>query len=224
MLPGRKLALETDLAAVVRVPTAADPWRILVSACLVGQPVAVDGTSYGFVASTWEWLFGSDLARPVPFCPEDFGIGTPRSMPDLHRGDGFAVLRGEAEVRGPDGEDFTAGMLRGARAMRGTARRERVDFALLTDRSGACGTQVVSLGNRAVAPVRYVRGFGVAAAVLLEDGVDVVSHRDHRTLARLRAMIEPGFVVDPALVDHHAHPWVVEHLGPHDERPPHPKG
>lgn len=205
------LAHLDDPVASLRHPTAADPWRILISGCLMGLPVGVDATSNGADMPADHWL-RTPLVRLVPFCPEDTGIGTPRPMPDLDGGDGRDVLAGRARVLGPDGEDLTAGMLTGARAMARRALEERVDLALLMDRSAACGTQVVSLGCRFVEPVRYRRGVGVAAAALLEAGIPVVSQRDHRALGLLRAALHPSFTPDPTALDHHRHPWVLANL------------
>lgn len=214
------LAHHPSPEAVLRVPTIEDPWRILVSGCLAGLPVGVDGTSYGMSLDGAPWLRDPRI-RLIPFCPEDAGLGTPRPMPDLHGGDGFAVLRGGATVQAPDGSDLTEGMRRGADAMVEVAVLERVDFALLTDRSGACGSQVVSFGCRFEEPVHYVRGVGVATAALLERGVWVVSQRDQRTLDRIRSLLDPGFVPDEHALDHHQHPWTVNNLGrlpAHDDR------
>lgn len=137
-------------------------------------------------------------------------MGTPRRMPDLHGGDGFAVLDGTARMLDDQGRDVTRQMLDGAQAMVDLALREQVDFAVLVDRSGACGSQVVSLGCRFEQPVRYVRGVGVAAAALLRAGVCVVSQRDFHTLGLLGARL--GEPRDADALDHHEHPWVVENL------------
>ena len=139
-------------------------------------------------------------------------MGTPRAMPDLHGGDGFAVLDGVATILDEHGNDLTAAMLRGARAMCALAKAQAIDFALLTDRSAACGSQVISVGCRFEAPVIHRRGVGVAAALLLRSGFHVVSQRDHRTLALLGAKLDPAAVAEPSLVDHHNHPWVLTHL------------
>jgi len=210
-----RLPHHPDAVAALRQPTRDDPWRVLISGCLMGLPVGVDGTSYGMSLDGAPWL-RSPLIRLVPACPEDIGLGTPRPMPDLHGGDGFDVLDSTASIRGPDGADLTEGMLRGARAVRATARREEVDWALLTDRSAACGSQVISVGCRFDEPVDYRRGVGVSTAMLLRAGVPVVSQRDHLTLMRLRRRIDPT-APDPEgtdLRDHHQHPWVVANLGP----------
>ncbi len=190
----------------LRVPTADDPWRVLVSGCIAGWPCGVDGTSYGMEGALPSWL--AARARTVPVCPELVGLGVPRPMPDLHGGDGFDVLDGRARVLAPDGADLTEGMLVGAREVARVALEARVDWALLTDASAACGSQVVSLGCRFDTPRRYQRGVGVATAMLLRAGVPVVSQRDHATLERLRALLEPGFTPDPSALDHHDHPWV----------------
>ena len=195
----------------LRSPTPQDPWRVLVSGCIFGWKVAVDGTTYGLDSERPGWL-DSPLVEMIPFCPEDYQLGTPRLMPDLHYGDGFAVLDGNAQIFDPEGNDLTSQVLAGAKAMTQLALERRVDFALLTDRSGACGSQVISIGCRLVEPVVYRKGVGVAAAWLLREGVKVVSHRDYRTLDILRGKLEDEYSPDQSLLDHHQHPWVVKNL------------
>jgi uncharacterized protein YbbK (DUF523 family) len=192
-------------------PTPEAPWRILISGCMAGWGCGVDGTDYG-MGGALAALCALPTVRTVPFCPEDAGLGTPRSMPDLHGGDGFDVLEGRARVLDPDGTDMTAGMIAGAEQMLAAARAADVHLAILTDMSGACGTQVISDGCRFDTPRRYRRGVGVAAAVLSRAGIPVVSQRDHATLGRLRARLQPGYHPDPSARDHHEHPWVLEHL------------
>ena len=206
-----RLAHHPELLATLRRPTAQDPWRTLVSGCIAGLPCGVDGTDYGMGGSLSELLALPTIATH-PFCPEDTGLGTPRTMPDLHGGDGHAVLDGRARVLDEHGTDLTAGMITGARAMVAFAREHRVELALLTDMSGACGTQVISDGCRFDTPRRFQLGVGVAAAALIRAGVPVVSQRDFATLGHLRSMAQPGFEPAPDLLDHHQHPWTVEYF------------
>lgn len=206
-----RLAHTQDYAAL-RVPTEDAPWRVLLSGCLAGWGCGVDGTDYG-MKDTLAWFFALPRVRAFPFCPEDVGLGTPRTMPDLHGGDGRDVLRGVARVRDEHGADLTEGMLAGARAMLAHAREHQVDFAVLTDMSGACGTQVISLGCRYDQPRRFQLGLGVAAALLDQAGFIVVAQRDHRTLDRLAALADPTRSTDPTKLDHHQHPWTREHFG-----------
>ncbi len=199
----------------LRVPTPENPWRILVSGCLANWPCGVDGTDYG-MGDVLASLLALPTVRPVPFCPEQHGMGTPRTMPDLHGGDGFDVLAGRARVVDEHGTDLTEQMLAGAEAMVNVALQERVELAILTDMSAACGSQVISLGCRLVTERKFQKGVGVAAAMLLRAGIPVVSQRDHRTIGLLRSRLEPGYAVEGGALDHHEHPWTMANLpGPH---------
>jgi uncharacterized protein YbbK (DUF523 family) len=206
-----RLPHHPEAVDALRTPTADDPWRVLLSGCMAAWPCGVDGHDYGMPRLRPKWL-DSPLVALVPFCPEDVGLGTPRPMPDLHGGDGFAVLDGRARVLDPDRNDLTEGMLAGARAMLAVARERRVDLAVLTDASAACGSQVISLGCRFDEPRRHQRGVGVATAMLLRAGVPVVSWRDFHTLARLHRRIDPTVEIPAEARDHHESAWVLEHL------------
>ena len=205
-----RLPHHPELLAALRDPSEAEPWRVLISGCLADWPVTTDGHSMGALRPSW---LAPPLVELIPFCPEDYRIGTPRGMPDLHGGDGFAVLDGRAQVLDEHDYNLTPWVIDGAHAMVALAQERTVDFALLLDRSGTCGSQVVSLGCRLVPPVNYVKGVGVATAALLRAGVHVVSQRDYQTLERLHAKLDPSHSVDPEARDHHEHPWVLEHLG-----------
>jgi uncharacterized protein YbbK (DUF523 family) len=206
-----KLVDRPEVLAALPDPTAESPWRILVSGCLAALPCGVDGTDYGMGAVLAE-LLALPTVKAVPFCPEDTGIGTPRTMPDLHGGDGFAALEGRARVVDEHGVDLTEQMLAGARAMVEAALAEQVHLAILTDMSAACGSQVISDGCRFDEPRRYQRGVGVAAAMLVRAGIPIVSQRDHKTIGLIRARLDPTARIDPEAVDHHHHPWVLANL------------
>lgn len=211
MLLAHHRALIDDL----RTPTPDDPWRLLVSGCLAGWPCGVEGSDYGLGATLAD-LLALPTVRGIPFCPEQHALGTPRTMPDIHGGDGFDVVAGRAKVLDEHGVDLTAKMIEGGRAMLAHARAERVELAVLTDMSAACGSQVISDGCRLVEVRRFQKGVGVATALLLEAGIPVVSQRDFHTLGLLRARLEPGFEPNRDARDHHDHPWTQEHLpGPH---------
>jgi uncharacterized protein YbbK (DUF523 family) len=171
----------------------------------------VDGSDYGLGVKLGEVLALPKL-RALPFCPEQHALGTPRSMPDIHGGDGFDVIAGRAKVFDEHGHDLTAKMIDGARAMLAFAQQARVELAILTDMSAACGSQVISDGCRLVAERRYQKGVGIATAVLLDAGIPVVAQRDFRTLALLRARVDSTFTPPNDARDHHEHPWTLEHL------------
>jgi uncharacterized protein YbbK (DUF523 family) len=201
----------------LRQPTADEPWRVLVSGCLAGWPCGVEGTDYG-LGVTLADLVALPSFRALPFCPEQHALGTPRTMPDIHGGDGVDVIAGRAKVLDQHGVDLTEKMIEGGRAMVAHAREVAAELAILTDMSAACGSQVISDGCRLVEARRWQKGVGVATALLLEAGIPVVSQRDFRTLALLRARLEPGWVPPDAAIDHHEHAWTIEHL-----RRPHPR-
>ena len=168
------LAHTHDGLADIRVPTVDTPLRVLVSGCIGGWNCGVDGTDNGF-GNRLGTLLANKLLNPTYFCPEDFAIGTPRTTPDIHGGDGFDVLDGTAKVLDENNVDLTNKMIRGAEAMVARAKEHRSELAILMDMSAACGSQVISDGCRFADERRYRRGVGVAAAALIREGIAVFS-------------------------------------------------
>ncbi|MBK9001029.1 MAG: DUF523 domain-containing protein [Myxococcales bacterium] len=208
-----RLAHHPDLPLPLRVPTAAEPLRVLVSGCLAGLPCGVNGTDYGLGAVLRD-LLSLDVVKAIPFCPEESGLGTPRTMPDIHGGDGFDVVDGRARVLDEHGADLTEQMLLGARNMLAHAQAHAVELAIVTDMSAACGSQVISRGCRLVEHREFVASVGVASALLLRAGIPIVSQRDHRTVGRIRSHLDPRFVPDASAIDHHETDWYRTYFGP----------
>jgi uncharacterized protein YbbK (DUF523 family) len=207
-----RLPHDAEAFSKLRAPTAHEPLRLLVSGCLAGRPCGVDGSDYGLNAPLRD-LLALPSVSVVSFCPEEFAMGTPRTMPDIHGGDGHDVLDGRARVIDEHGTDLTEKMIAGAKAMLETALAHRVELALLTDMSAACGSQVISLGCRLVEKRRFTASVGVATALLLRNGVSVLSQRDNKTLGKLRALLDPSFTPDPAARDYHEVEWYVATFG-----------
>lgn len=212
------LAHHPDALAQLRPSTTNDPLRVLISGCLAAWPCGVDGSDNG-LGGAIDWLLSLPSARVIPFCPEQHGLGVPRTTPDIHGGDGIDVLEGRASVLDEHSRDLTAAMIEGARAMLALAQAENVELAILTDMSAACGSQVISLGCRFQPRRRYQRGVGVAAAMLLRARIPIVSQRDFATLGRLRHRLDPTYVLEAGAQDHHQHPWTQANLpGQHPRR------
>jgi uncharacterized protein YbbK (DUF523 family) len=209
LLPHSPLALSS-----LRAGTSEEPLRVLVSGCIMGLSCGVDGTDYG-MGGILDNLLSLPTVRPIPFCPEQHGIGTPRLTPDIHGGDGYDVLDGKARVFDERGTDLTERMIRGAEGMLSVARENKVELAILLDMSAACGSQVISDGCRLVAERRYRAGVGVATALLVRNGIPVVSQRDHRTLGKIRSLLEPAFEPDEKAIDHHETGWYRGYFKPH---------
>lgn len=96
-------------------------------------------------------------------------------------------------------------MVGAAEAMVGVAIDHEVRLALLLDISAACGSQVIYLGPRSEGI--YQAGVGVCAALLIRNGVPVVSHRDLRTLGLVIAHVDRDVSLDGFDRDHHESDW-----------------
>lgn len=142
--------------------------KILVSACLLGEPVRYDG---GALKLRHELLQSWQAAQMiVPFCSEiAAGFAVPRLPAEIEAGkDGGDVLAGRAAIFDAAGEDLTAPFLEGARRALEIARAQGCAFALLTDGSPSCGTQFIYDGRFAGA---RKSGMGVVSALLRENGI-----------------------------------------------------
>jgi uncharacterized protein YbbK (DUF523 family) len=191
--------------------TPDQPMRILVSACLSGEKCGFDGSSYG--EHPWiRKLIALPNVQTFRFCPEHYSFGTPRDLPDIHGGNGFDVLEGKARVLSDKGADMTVGMIVAAKEMLKLAIESKVDVAVLMDMSAACGSQVLSDGYRLVENRKYQKGPGVCAALLIRNGLKVISQRDFRTLELLTRKLDSSHQIDPKAVDHHETAWYLDYF------------
>jgi uncharacterized protein YbbK (DUF523 family) len=193
-----------DLIDAWPIFTPENPMRVLMSGCLAGQQVLVDGGTAGDHPTGRRFLRLPNV-RVVPFCPENFAFGTPRETPDIHGGDGHDVLDGRARVLSESGEDWTEGMIAAAQRMLQVARENEVHLAVLMDISAACGSQVIYRGARSVAAHQI--GQGVCAALLVRSGIPVVSQRDLKTLNAIFRKLDGKSGFRPEMKDHHEIDW-----------------
>ena len=144
--------------------------RILVSACLLGQPVRYDGRGKGLTSDLMA-LWQSE-GRLVPLCPElAGGFGVPRLPAEIAPGaTGASVLAGRSAIHDSAGQDVTAGFLAGAAAAVRLARERGCRFALLTEGSPSCGVARVH-GGRFDGTMQ--EGQGVVTAALRQAGLTV---------------------------------------------------
>lgn len=190
----------------LRTPTAQDPLRILMSACLAGITCGWDSTANGEYPSALK-LLAYPSVKVIKFCPEDFAYGTPREMSDIYGGNGLDVLEGRARVLTTSGLDWTEGMIKASEKMLEIAQREKIELAVLMDISAACGSQVIYNGNRFAVDKVYQIGAGVAAAQLQRNGFQVISQRDFASLELLYAKVDPSHQIDQSKIDHHQTAW-----------------
>lgn len=143
--------------------------KMLVSACLLGNPVRYDGAARTLGHAGLGRLL--DDGRVIAFCPEVAGgLPVPRPPAEIQGGDGDAVIAGGARVETRDGTDVTAYFLSGAQQALDLCLRHGVGAALLTESSPSCGSGQVYDGSfsRSV-----IDGSGVTAALLRRHGIAV---------------------------------------------------
>jgi uncharacterized protein YbbK (DUF523 family) len=142
---------------------------VLVSACLLGECCRYDGGSRPSKALT-----RYSTSRPVvPVCPEQLGgLPTPRTAADINGGDGGDVLTGSQQVVDRDGLDQSLPFIRGAREALDLARRHSCTLAIFKERSPSCGVREIVRDRQAVP------GRGVCTALLLREGLTVISDED----------------------------------------------
>lgn len=183
--------------------------RVMLSACLLGEPVVADGRVFTTLPHLQALLDrpGVEVHR---FCPEAPVMGTPRPDPDCVGGNGFDVLDGRARFVAADGTDWTEGIREGAQEMARRARAASVDLAIMLHISGSCGSSVIYDGLRAGG--RYQLGPGVAAAAMIRAGIPVLSERDFRTYRLLMEHLDPEWQAPPGMPehDHWEHEWCQE--------------
>ncbi|GBR02690.1 DUF523 domain-containing protein [Acetobacter oeni] len=147
--------------------------KILVSACLSGQPVRYNGTAKSVrhpALDRWR-----AEGRLVFVCPElSAGFSVPRSPAEIAGGcSGEAVLDGAACIVTDGGEDVTDLFIAGARKALALALDCNCAFAILTDGSPSCGSSYIYDGSFSG---RVHPGAGVTTALLRRNGIEVFHH------------------------------------------------
>lgn len=134
--------------------------KILVSACLLGEPCRYDGRSKPVPEIRELEKQGYEL---IPVCPEVMGgLSTPRP-PAERQSDGRVVN----EI----GADVTAAYRAGAEMALTIARREGCTAAVLKEKSPSCGNREIYDGSFSR---QLIFGQGVAAELLTQNGITVL--------------------------------------------------
>lgn len=143
--------------------------KILVSACLLGEPCRYDGQ--GKPNGTIQALGKEHVL--IPFCPETAGgLPVPREPAELQNG----------SVLTRDGRDVTVEFLNGARKTLECFRNNACDCAILKERSPSCGSRWIYDGTFTGT---VIRGEGTACRMLRQSGFPVCSEE---TLDQLQGM------------------------------------
>jgi uncharacterized protein YbbK (DUF523 family) len=164
--PQAKTFIETGLTGSVTESTS----KILISACLLGQPVRFDGQSK-FVENTvlQQW---NNAGRLVPVCPEvSGGLPVPRPAAEI-QGSADDVLAGMGHVTTKDNGDVSQFFLCGAQHALKLCRQHNIRIAILKENSPSCGSTHVPDGSFSG---KIIPGEGVTARLLRQNGIRVYS-------------------------------------------------
>lgn len=135
--------------------------KILISACLLGEPCRYDGKSKQISdprIQNWQ-----KQNRLIPVCPEVLG-GLPIPRTSCERIGGKIVSA--------NGEDCTRQFIGGANAALSAAEQHNVICCILKESSPSCGSSQIYDGTFSG---RKIKGMGVAAEYLTKAGFSVFS-------------------------------------------------
>ncbi|EHU1305243.1 DUF523 domain-containing protein [Acinetobacter baumannii] len=145
---------------------------LLISACLIGEPVRYDGRSC--LHTTLKHLFLNKKAHAL--CPELLGgFTTPRLPAEIVGGTGQDVLDGKAKILDSSGLDVTELYLKGAYRTLDIARQIQATCVVLKENSPSCGSQKIYNGTF---QGEKITGVGITTALLQRHGFEVISENE----------------------------------------------
>ena len=145
--------------------------KILISACLMGEPVRYDGQDNAQKVTQWQETLESwqRAGHLIPICPEILGgLPTPRPAAEIQNADGEDVLNGRSRILTKDNDDVTDAFVLGTEKTLAIAKRHNAIAALLASRSPSCGSRGIYDGSFSGA---LKEGTGVTAALLERHGI-----------------------------------------------------
>lgn len=144
--------------------------KILISSCLLGEPVRYDGS--GKALTDPRLKLWQQQHRLVPICPEMAGgLPCPRPPAEIAQARGDQVINHRIPVLLQDHTDVSQAFVRGAQKALALCQRQQLRFALLKARSPSCGIRGGYDGSFSGRVVED--GIGVTAALLEQHGIRV---------------------------------------------------
>jgi len=156
--------------------------RILISACLLGDPVRYDGKSKALQNHQLAALVAQ--GRVVGFCPEVAGgLPVPRPAAEIQGADGAAVIAGQARIKTASQTDVTDYFISGAKQALDLCQQHGIRIAVLTESSPSCGCKQIYDGSFTRTAFQ---GAGVTTALLRQNGIVVFNqHQLETAITRL---------------------------------------
>lgn len=138
------------------------PEKLLISACLLGQPVRYDGKSKPIADLAWLKQLQQEQ-RLFVVCPEVAG-GLPTPRPPAERVQGKVLTQA--------GDDVTAPFATGANMALQLCQQQGIRFALLKANSPSCGNKEIYDGSFSQT---LKSGMGMTAQLLADHHIQVFS-------------------------------------------------
>ena len=145
---------------------------VLISSCLLGDPVRYNGQSAKIDSRIIErWMAEG---RVVSMCPEmRGGLMVPRRPAEIIGAGGFAVIDGFAAVLDDQGVEISRQLIAGAYYVLQLAKSRDIHVAVLKDGSPSCGRTYIHNGQ--FRGLKKRGEVGVTAALLQRNGISVFS-------------------------------------------------
>jgi len=114
--------------------------------------------------------------QAILVCPEQLGgLSTPRVPAEISSKDKENIKSEKFRVITKDNKDVTQEFIKGAYETLKIAKEIGVEKAILKDGSPSCGTNFIYDGTFSG---KKIKGMGVTARLLIENGIDVISDKD----------------------------------------------
>lgn len=158
-------------------------YKILISACLGGQPVRYDGKDNILTSSLWKkW---QEEGRFIQVCPEVAGgLATPRAPAEIISD---KLSPNYLRVMTIDGEDVTHEFNQGANLACELANQHLIKLAILKANSPSCGNNQIYDGHFSGTKIL---GQGVTAKALNKLNIPVFNENQLEQAAQYLDMIE----------------------------------
>ena len=135
--------------------------KILVSSCLLGEPVRYDGKVIDLISQ--RLLDWQEQGRVITICPEVAGgLSIPRPPAERKRDNVITT----------DGEDVTQAFALGAERALNQCLAHGIQVAILKERSPSCGSLAIYDGSFSGTTIK---GEGVTSQILRANGIKVFS-------------------------------------------------
>ncbi|AHG74785.1 Purine nucleoside phosphorylase [Mannheimia varigena USDA-ARS-USMARC-1388] len=138
--------------------------KVLISACLLGDNVKYSGGNN--LSDELIALLKKYDIQLVPICPEILGgLPIPRPPAEIRNGDIVTVT----------GDSVLAEFRLGAERVLNKAQIEKIQIAILKEKSPSCGSSYIYDGNFTN---RLIAGEGITTQLLRANGIEVFSEND----------------------------------------------